>query len=234
MVLGACVCFLSSKRDKQQPDNFHPSTHLMRVSLDDRTADYEELAEVPGDISGAARGGLEPREERGGLEAVHLDLRATRHRIEFRRKTSNVKTRVQQQPIRLQASCATTTMVHSACLSLCSTSVGEWTRGTPPFDRKELVVKHIASSRAPSPIQPSPHPVSPRVYYIPPSSSRRIAASEPAQPQKMKTSAIPPTLLMIGKVTPYCLSAKLAISSQEPGSWAPNWLQGKATMASSS
>ncbi len=62
----------------------HPPTHLVRVSLDGRAADNEELAEVPGDVPGCARRGLEPREQRGGPEAVHLDLRAgARHRTGF-------------------------------------------------------------------------------------------------------------------------------------------------------
>lgn len=46
----------------------------MRVSLHDGAADNEELAKVPRDIPGAPRSRLEPREERGGVEPVHLDL----------------------------------------------------------------------------------------------------------------------------------------------------------------
>lgn len=42
------------------------------------------------------------------------------------------------------------------------------------------------------------------------------------------------TLPIMGKVTPYCLSTKLTISPHVPGSWAPNWLDGNAMIASSS
>lgn len=55
------------------------STHLVRVSLDGGVAQDEELGEVPWDVVGVARGRLEPREHRGGVQPVHVNLAGRTH-----------------------------------------------------------------------------------------------------------------------------------------------------------
>ncbi len=41
-----------------------------------------------------------------------------------------------------------------------------------------------------------------------------------------RPSPLTSSLSSIGKVTPYVVEQKVEISSDEPGSWPPNWLQG--------
>ena len=85
-VCTADVCGKNHQKTRTEENlhqviQYHPRnapatpTHLMRVSFNDGAADDEKLAEVPGDVSRVPRGRLEPREERGGLESVHFNLR---------------------------------------------------------------------------------------------------------------------------------------------------------------